>query len=318
MPDGAELLLAKGIDLAEFVYGRPSMRAMTDIDLFVRPGDVDAAERTAESLGYAPEERRRRPRAWWIENFQHLEPLLSPAGVRIELHLRNASRAMPYKMEMAPVWERSRAVPYGGRIVRVMTVEDHLVFLVLHLYVHEIHLVKLLGLVDLDRTIRSAADFDWDAVLARTRAEGTAALLYLPLRLAADLLNAPVPPEVLAACRPEDLADAELAFLADYIFRDDVGREMVPTRISQAMAGKQGAAQIARKMLLPSAAELRERYNLPERSPRVPLYRLIHPLALAWKWSGFVRGLVLGGRQRRLMSLSAKVAGWTRAPGSTS
>jgi hypothetical protein len=312
LPPGVELLLAKGIGLAAFAYDRPAMRPMSDVDFYIRPADIDAVERAMATLGYRPEERRQRPREWWIANFQHLEPFVSADGrVRIEAHLRNASAAMPYRLAIGPVWDRSRVRSYDGRPVRVMAADDELAHSVLHLYIHDVHLVRLLGLYDLDRTVRANPDLDWDRLVAVGRAQGYARLLYVPLRLARDLLDTPVPDEALAACRPADLPDEEVAFLADYLFRDDVGREQVPLRVTEAIAAR-GVARlrVIARAVFPSAQQLRARYNLADGAP-VLVHRLAHPLRLARKWGNFIRRFARqDDRQRRLVNFSARVAGW--------
>ena len=314
LPPGVPLLLAKGVALAEFVYDRPSMRPMRDVDFYVRPADVDALERTMAALGYVPEERRRRPREWWIENFQHLEPFVSPDGrVRVEAHLRNASLAMPYRMAMEPAWERSRERLYERRAVRVMAPDDEIAHLILHLYVHDIHLVKLLALCDLDRTVRASADLDWARLVAVAREQGYHKLLHLPLALARELLGTPVPGETLDACRPDDKAGRDVAVLSEYLFRDDIGREQVPFRVTEAMAAPTvaGRWRVLRRALFPTRAELAARYNLPDGSPRAAWYRVAHPFLLARKWGRFaLRFLRRDPRQRELMRLSRRVAGW--------
>ena len=310
------VLLAKGISLIRFAYERPSMRPMTDIDFYIRPEDVDLFERAVEDLGFTPEERRRRPRQWWIENFQHLEPYVSPDGrVRVEPHLRNAGAAMPYRTDMEPVWRRARVVDQGGRAVHVMAPDDELAHLILHLYVHDVHLVKLLGLVDLDRTARAAGGLDWDRLVGTGREQGYDRLLYLPLRLAADLLGTPAPASTLADCRPEDLGESDVEFLASYVFRDDVEREQIPFRVTEALAarGARERLRLAARTLAPPGREIAERYNLPDGSPRVPLFRLLHPFLAGGKWARFLMRMVRGdARQRRLMRLTALVSGWAR------
>ena len=314
LPAGVPLLLSKGIGLAEFVYERPSMRPMRDVDFYVRPADGEAVETTMAAVGYVPEERRRRPREWWIENFQHLEPFVSPDGrVRVEAHLRNASTAMPYRMAMEPAWERSRERLYEGRPARAMAADDELVHLILHLYVHDIHLVKLLGLCDLDRIVRANPGLDWGRMLSVAREQGYLKLLHLPLGLARAILGTPVPEATLAACRPDDLAGRDVAIVTDYLFREDITREQVPFRVTEAMRAQSAAdrLRIVRRALVPPRTDLLARYNLPDGSRHVWLFRLAHPFLLARKWSGFVFKYVRrDARQRDLLRLSERVRGW--------
>ena len=309
------VLLHKGIALAQYSYQRPSMRPMVDIDLFIRLRDVEFFENTLDDLGFIPEDRRKRSRQWWIDNFQHLEPLFSPDGVCLEAHLRLAGNEMPFQLDVDGLWERSTEVAYEGRPVRLMTPDDELAALILHLYVHQIHLVKLLGLVDLDRTIRKSSNLDWDRFLQLARKQGYLHLLYLPLRLCRELLKTPVSEQVLNACRPENWAEVDIAFMLDYIFRDDLDRERMPFGAVNVLDSNEGdkLTRLLRRFFYPTTETITTRFNLPDNSKLIWLYRLLYPLAQIRRWYGFLIGFLFGSKQRRLLALSRRVKAWSPA-----
>ena len=80
------VLVLKGIALGYAVYGDPAVRISRDIDVLVRPEDVESAEEILERLGYRCAEKRHLP---LVEEFHFQETFLHPRGPAyypVELH----------------------------------------------------------------------------------------------------------------------------------------------------------------------------------------------------------------------------------------
>lgn len=50
---GVDAMVAKGMATAHTIFAEPGLRPMGDVDLVIRPGDVDAAERALKDAGFA-------------------------------------------------------------------------------------------------------------------------------------------------------------------------------------------------------------------------------------------------------------------------
>ncbi len=214
----------KGPALAASLYGNFTLREFRDLDLLVRPSDVPRIQELLMRRGYLSEG--------------------TPAGLPLSLVLREAceiqfcrrrGRAvvevhwalMPgYLMSGMDegVWERLVPSVLGHRQVRALSTEDLLVFLCAHGAKHGWE--RISWLTDVAECVSSAAALDWDAVMMRARETRARRALGLGLLLARDLLDAPVPGDVLD--RPDLSArDPSLRALANSVLaRWDAGQPL--------------------------------------------------------------------------------------------
>jgi len=159
---GIEAVVLKGVGLAPALYDPPETRAFRDIDLLVRPSQVDRALEVLGRLGYrsacggeAVELLRR--------HHFHL-PLEADGRPPLELHWSLARPGDPYRLDAATLLEgacRDGAVPRPGPEAQL-----------LHVAVSELRVgfTDLKRLVDFDRVVRSRAPIDWNRVAARAAA----------------------------------------------------------------------------------------------------------------------------------------------------
>jgi hypothetical protein len=212
-------IVLKGAYLAEKVYPAPGLRPMNDIDLLFHPDDLPAVSRSLRALGYGSKEksadlgpgitkhtstfkREGAPGAGASQARPAVpNPYLLGAGQRmIEPHRSLEESWFGLKCDLTPgMWERSVEIEIAGRRARALSAGDNLLHLSVHLAFHLIigspSFVQLADLAVF--TLR--CEVDWDAFLARARARRASGYAYAALRLAAHLLAAPIPAEVLAA-----------------------------------------------------------------------------------------------------------------------
>ena len=184
----------KGHFLAQRLYPDPLLRPSGDVDLLVAREDLERALRALSSLGLAPPspelERYRR------EHHHHLE-LTSPAGT-VELHFE-AITGFGTQISGAPLLARARPATLEGRRLLALDPADELVYLAVHASQHVF--ARLSWLYDLKLHLRAHPP-DADAVIAAARAHRVEAPAFFALAVAAQALEADVPPAVLDALRP--------------------------------------------------------------------------------------------------------------------
>lgn len=209
------VIVLKGAHLAELVYGNIALRPMCDLDLLVKEKDLMIVEEKLLELGYRPIKDDRQVKG----KNQHFAYRLPDKEVCVEIHWTLIRVDYPFDIDLEGQWERSRPAVIGNATVRVQSPED----LLLHLCLHtcKAHLfdkgVKLL--CDLSATIQYyEKEMDWDQVLIRSRQWGIEKFVYLTLRLAAELLNAPVPEDPLETIRPNDFDEAYMVLARALIF----------------------------------------------------------------------------------------------------
>jgi hypothetical protein len=194
---GVEPLPVKGVVLARTVYGDLSLRTAADIDVLVRPEDLEPARAALALLDYA------HAPAPPFEALHHPfhDPQLfrtTPSGhVCLELH--HALWSPRHFGEAEGIWERRVTIELDGTAIGVLSPEDTLLHLAVHRARSPLRLRHLCDVAELVR--RDGATIDWARLIAAADAIGARTTLATVLWLAGDLLGAPAPPEVLRALR---------------------------------------------------------------------------------------------------------------------
>lgn len=118
----------KGIHLLDRAYAAdPQHRVMADLDLLLRPEDVEEAVDRLEGLGYREGAASRRAAPWWHER------VLDDGQVTLEIHLRLGLKHGP-----RTAWEDVAPEParVHGRLVHALDDATTLVHLVVHFVKH--------------------------------------------------------------------------------------------------------------------------------------------------------------------------------------
>jgi hypothetical protein len=199
---GVSAIPFKGPALAAQLYGDPTLRGYSDLDILVRQPDVPTATQTILSLGYQTHEQHSYHDSFRLER--------GALKFRLELHwhLMILPEVFPFTPHFDQAWERCKKLPFAGGPVLSLAPEDLLLFLCAH---GSRHLwFRLQWICDIAQLLRRYPTLDWAALLERARAAGGQRMLFLGLTLAQELLGAPLPPEAAAAVR----RDAQAARLA--------------------------------------------------------------------------------------------------------
>ena len=196
---GIPVMLMKGAALAMTRYGSFARRPMGDLDLLVREAQAQQAWELLHGNGWKPE---REGVGGFYEEHQHLCPLIAPGGanVVVELHRCLLYPHGPFQLPEAEVWAGASPVEVGGRTAWAPSLEH----LALHLCIHFAwsHEMRF----GLGRTVRDLGvlgpAMDWERLVELARRTRSESCCYWTLRLAASLVDLPVPPTVLASLAP--------------------------------------------------------------------------------------------------------------------
>lgn len=203
------LLVLKGVALLNTVYREAQqLRSFVDIDLLVREADLSRAHGVLVDLGYTPQGD-----GMTVSPDMYHLPMYMRAGERVELHFDLAKGHAPFRVALPELWSRARSIPVNGEEMLVFSPEDMLLHGAMHLSFHKEFVSRpLRQLRDLGEII-SKERVRWDQLVdlaSRYRAERS---LYYALRLVRDLLDAPVPANVLSALR-QPIGKWELALFS--------------------------------------------------------------------------------------------------------
>jgi hypothetical protein len=187
---GVSTVLLKGVALRLTAYHDPVEREFADIDVLVPKEAVSRAVTALEGRGYVLESHDRIE--LYLEHHHHLL-LTHPRGFVVEVHWALEHGASPYQLDADTVRQSARLVPTtDGTMAAVPGPE----LMVLHLSHQNLEngFSHLRRLVDVDRVVASAADFDWQVLRLESRRMRVDNVVALSLRLAQLVLGTAIPP----------------------------------------------------------------------------------------------------------------------------
>lgn len=167
-----DFLAVKGAWLAWHAWSDPAQRPLRDLDLYIPGEGIFGAFDLLSAQGWVMEEGNDfgplSPREWLLR-FKAMPPLVSPAGIAIDLHARlwdqdGRTPALPSGLfDRAVIDHEHPAIRYSGPVDQLMHLSVHAAF-------HRFDGGPLM-LADFAKLV-ARLDFDWAAVWKRAQREG--------------------------------------------------------------------------------------------------------------------------------------------------
>ncbi len=195
----------KGPVLAASAYGNLSLRQFSDLDILVRPQDIEKAKALFLSEGYrmkierievTQEQEAAFVRSQSIHQFvrEAAYPFIHhEKGVTAELHWGIMPQYFCFPIDSL-AWEQSEFVSIAGNKVPNLSPEITLLMLVGH--GTKDCWTQLARICDIAELIRSHPQLNWTKLIEQARIKGGQRMLFLGLMLARNLLGASLPEEV--------------------------------------------------------------------------------------------------------------------------
>lgn len=195
---GIDVVVLKGAALAEIMWGNVALRQMEDIDLLVGEHDLERVDQMFSELGYISYEGYK-SKDWYTRNHHHLAPYYKPdKGVVIEIHRNIVSPNKLFNIDIGKMWERAQDIRIEGVETKILSPEDLIIHLCLHLSYCDLFIGKIRDIIDLSQAIRYYnGGINWDWIIKEANEKKLTKFIYYPLYLAAGLLNAGIEKEIL-------------------------------------------------------------------------------------------------------------------------
>lgn len=192
------VLLMKGADLAYSLYSSPDLRARTDSDLLVAPGDRREATRVLESLGYVRVPQSGGDLLMYQEPFRLLRG--SVEAHTVDLHWRVFNPQMyGTKLGFDELERAAEARPALASSARGLSQIHALVLACVHRVAHHFDQPRLIWLYDVHLLARSLTADGWRCFRELVLDRDLQAPCVRTLVTAQERLGTPVPAEVVAA-----------------------------------------------------------------------------------------------------------------------
>lgn len=259
---GIDIILLKGAALIAQVYKNPALRPMTDIDILVCPLQFPAVKKLLNDIGY--EDVSRGP-----------EDFVKYVGgklIDIDVHTglinltRIPSRAAGLRLDYDSLKQGASRIEFDGESVFILSPEDCLIDLSVHLVLHH-GMDGLLWFLDVFYFLGSGTQINWDVVVRRARECGADKFLYLTLYYVKEKFGANTPVDAIERLK------VPLGFMEKKVFADllngrahSYSKFVFSINAAGSMAEKMS---LLRQLLLPSLSVLEGKYR---RRGFLPLY----------------------------------------------
>jgi hypothetical protein len=198
---GVEALVIKGPVLSARCYGDPGLRQYGDLDLIVRDADILRSTELMVDLGYEPRVPLAAIHAKKIPGEYVFRQ--SSTKLLVEFHTELTFRYHPRPLPLESLFKRQVQVDIDSHRVPALSREDELVLISIH---GAKHFWEQLSYIADVAAFVSHQDLDWERVRSSAEEVGGERMLNVGLRLAAEVLGAPLPENVAALVRSDRAA----------------------------------------------------------------------------------------------------------------
>jgi hypothetical protein len=211
---------------------------------------------------------------------------------------------MPFSLDFQDALDRCRTVDLTGHRVRTLAVPDLLIVLCVQLAKDTAEPLggpRLIKVCDIAELVRSHPGLDWNSVVRESRRLGVLHLVCLGLAVAARLLGSAIPPAVQESCRGIRSLDSLILHVEERVLGDGTRPYSHPEFLDCASWNaairerfrdrEKGMITLTYFALSPNGDDYAF-VRLPRKL--APLYRLVRPVRLAWKYGRLGVGKLVG------------------------
>jgi hypothetical protein len=240
--NGIGMMVVKGPALAVQAYGDAAMRKYGDLDFLVRDKDIAAATRLMVDAGYIAEIPLSTIAAGKIPG----QYMFRQAATKllVELHSNRTMRYYPRPLPLEKIFARQARVNIEGRTIPAPSAEDHLIIICVHGAKH--FWEKLLWIADVAALISRSTELRWELAEQSARDVEAQTMLHGGLLLAAEVLQASLPAQVVQRAKADSAARAMTRQVLEWLpqageARPDFQRGLLPRALFR-MRMRGGAA----------------------------------------------------------------------------
>ena len=190
----------KGPTLATILYGDPMLRHFADLDILIFKKDLLKVEELLSCQGYQLQWTKGN-KNWALKHHYHLPFMNMDSKVHVEIHWAFTRPSWPFPIDIEQLWRRIQPVTLGGESIPSFHREDLLLLLCVH--GAKDYWCRLKWISDIAELLRLHRDLNWQVILEQARRLRSVRLLFLGIFLANDLLDGPLPEEVLCKVRAD-------------------------------------------------------------------------------------------------------------------
>ena len=299
----------KGPALAVSVYGNLALRQFGDLDIVIRKQDILKVKDLLLSEGYRAEYQLTPAQETAFLQMGHAYSFSRQANaVHVEIHYQIFPSYLAFPLDLDVLWERLEPLSLAGNTVLNLAPGDLLLILCVHGAKHQWE--RLEWICGIAEMLRIHQGMDWNRIMQQATLVSNKRALLLGLLLASNLLDAPVPPQVLQEAQGDSvvkmLAAQVQARLPEESHRlakngelSELARSLLfYFRLRASLSDRIG--YVVRCFQLLATPSVSDWTLIPLPDPLFPLYYLIRP------------SRQVGKHGRALLRIVQQAPGWLR------
>jgi hypothetical protein len=207
---GIDVIVLKGAFLAEAVYKNIGLRAIGDVDVLVKKGDLSIAKNALARLGYNPIQCDLTQ--WHADQgrlltHMHLPPYCNKQGLWIEVHWDLQTLASPFRIDINAFWSNAQPATIADVDALKLAPEDLLQHLCLHLDQHlRSGAIPLRWYCDIAEVIQHyEEEIDWNYLVQQSKNYGIEDPMYQGVYIVSNYLGSFVSAHVLHDLKPANV-----------------------------------------------------------------------------------------------------------------
>ncbi len=187
-----EALAFKGPALAQMAYGDITLRQFGDLDILIKKRDRSQMIDLLLKENYIPEiDLKEGTKETFLKSVNVIAFYKRSTGIRVEIHWELLSRNYAIDWEEGTLWHKQGSTQINHKKIPVLPVEQQLLYLCAHGAKHLFE--RLEWICDIDRSIRSNPDIDWQHLMNEAKKLGIKRMLYLGLALSQQFFGTKLP-----------------------------------------------------------------------------------------------------------------------------
>lgn len=208
----------KGPVLAAHIYGNLTLRQFADLDIMIKKRDLVHARSLLLQEGYTPDKA--------LANVEDLSAFAAKnhdyrmwrgESVMLELAWQLQTRPFAFPPLNDDWWQTLGLKPFGGYQIRTLTTEQLLLLLCVHGSKHMWE--RLIWVCDVAEILRTQ-QIDWSLLCSEARRLNVERMLRLGLSVAHELLDAPLPEDILQATTADTTISKLRSHALELLFRE--------------------------------------------------------------------------------------------------
>lgn len=203
--NGIQAISLKGPVLSHLYYDDYTQRECGDLDILVRPSDVEAAYQLLLDTGYALSDvlwNSPKQKVLYEKYFHHYNVYNPIRNIQIELHWKLTSSIDSEKKLIEANWNNTIGQNIGGLSVKVLAPHDNFIYLCIHGGVHQWK--RLFWVQDIARIIQKEGSDFIEAACQRAVENGVKRYVLEGCHLSYILFNSALPDRIHTAIEQDE------------------------------------------------------------------------------------------------------------------